>query len=105
MNVTPEQGPTKPSRSKNVAPKNVAKEITVKADATKPVRKTLTTTRKKFAPPVAIVATTPDISFPDLNDMISTAAFYLAAERNFAPGHELDDWLEAERRVRTLYPS
>lgn len=36
---------------------------------------------------------------PDLTPMIATMAYFLAAERHFAPGHELDDWLEAERRV------
>lgn len=40
----------------------------------------------------------------ELTGMIATAAYFLAAERNFAPGRELDDWLEAERRVRGLYP-
>lgn len=35
----------------------------------------------------------------DLGTMIATAAYYLAAARNFSPGHELDDWLEAERAV------
>lgn len=34
------------------------------------------------------------------HDSIATAAYFLAAKRNFAPGHELDDWLEAERLVR-----
>ena len=33
--------------------------------------------------------------------MIATAAYYLAAERNFTPGHELDDWLVAERRIHS----
>jgi hypothetical protein len=28
--------------------------------------------------------------------MIATAAYYLAERRGFAPGRELDDWLEAE---------
>ncbi|HMD73472.1 MAG TPA: DUF2934 domain-containing protein [Steroidobacteraceae bacterium] len=28
--------------------------------------------------------------------MIATEAYYLAERRGFAPGHELDDWLEAE---------
>ena len=37
----------------------------------------------------------------DMTAMIATAAYYLAAERNFTPGHELDDWLEAERRVHS----
>jgi hypothetical protein len=31
--------------------------------------------------------------------LIAKAAYYLAAKRNFAPGHELDDWLEAERSL------
>ena len=36
----------------------------------------------------------------DLTDLIATTAYFLAAERHFMPGRELDDWLEAERRVR-----
>jgi hypothetical protein len=31
--------------------------------------------------------------------MIAEAAYYLAAQRGFAPGHELDDWLAAESAV------
>ncbi|HEY4368342.1 MAG TPA: DUF2934 domain-containing protein [Steroidobacteraceae bacterium] len=37
----------------------------------------------------------------DLSGLIATTAYFLAAERNFSAGHELDDWLEAERRVRS----
>lgn len=29
--------------------------------------------------------------------MIQEAAYFLALRRGFAPGHELDDWLAAER--------
>lgn len=29
-------------------------------------------------------------------DHICTAAFYKACARQFAPGHELEDWLQAE---------
>jgi hypothetical protein len=28
--------------------------------------------------------------------LIAVEAYYLAQRRGFAPGHELDDWLEAE---------
>ena len=35
----------------------------------------------------------------ELQDRIATTAYFLAAERNFEPGRELEDWLEAERRV------
>lgn len=31
--------------------------------------------------------------------MIREAAYFLAEARGFAPGHELDDWLAAERQI------
>ena len=31
--------------------------------------------------------------------MIVEAAYYCAEKRGFVPGHELEDWLEAEARV------
>lgn len=31
--------------------------------------------------------------------MIAEAAYYRAQERNFCPGNELDDWLQAERDI------
>ncbi|HEU4625051.1 MAG TPA: DUF2934 domain-containing protein [Steroidobacteraceae bacterium] len=34
--------------------------------------------------------------------MIQQAAYYLAEQRGFAPGHELEDWLAAERQVDAL---
>ena len=34
--------------------------------------------------------------------MIAVAAYHKAEKRNFAPGHEVDDWLAAEREVDTL---
>lgn len=38
----------------------------------------------------------------DVSRMIATAAYFIAQERGFAPGHELDDWLEAERRITVI---
>ena len=32
-------------------------------------------------------------------DMIARAAYYRAERRNFAPGHELEDWVAAEAEV------
>lgn len=87
-----------------------------KTQEAKPTRKTLTTSRRKsgarqVASEVAMHSEIPSEmaseiarEIPgDLHSMIEQAAFYRAAERGFAPGHELDDWLEAERRVRALY--
>jgi hypothetical protein len=36
--------------------------------------------------------------------MIATAAYYCAERRHFAPGHELEDWLAAEREINTSLP-
>jgi len=73
-----------------------AKTAIAATKASKPKRKTLTASRKR-----AVEVEAPILAAPvDLNSMIATTAFYLAADRGFAPGHELDDWLEAERRVR-----
>src|SRR5262245_29817827 len=57
-------------------------------------------TRKQAAEPAALPAEPVIVAAPasDLTDMIATTAYFLAAERAFVPGHELEDWLEAERR-------
>jgi Protein of unknown function (DUF2934) len=34
---------------------------------------------------------------PVTREQISLAAYYCAERRGFEPGHELDDWLDAER--------
>ncbi len=36
---------------------------------------------------------------PQRQAMIAEAAFFMAQSRGFEPGHELDDWLAAEREV------
>lgn len=43
--------------------------------------------------PVAI------INLPDFNTKIAEIAYYKAEDRCFEPGHELNDWLEAEREL------
>jgi hypothetical protein len=49
---------------------------------------------------------------PDVQKTIAEAAYFLAEKQNFAPGHELENWLAAERQVlgqrlsgRTQQPS
>lgn len=86
-------------------PRAKTQETTAKPKAAKKprARKTTTVTAAAAAPEVTI--STPVLpSSDEIQGMIATAAYYMAEERNFAPGHELDDWLEAERRVRaTLF--
>lgn len=35
-----------------------------------------------------------------LQQTIAVAAYYLAERRNFEPGHEMEDWLNAEAQVK-----
>jgi hypothetical protein len=35
-------------------------------------------------------------SSEQMHQLISVAAYFRAERRNFEPGHELDDWLDAE---------
>jgi hypothetical protein len=37
-------------------------------------------------------------------ERIARRAYELAAQRGFAPGHELDDWLQAEREIEAGPP-
>ena len=112
MEITPDTSsgtsPTKRSRAKpKVVVKTAAAAAPVAAKKPRVPRKTLTT---KSAAASAQMAAEPVAAAPDeaivepggepLGGMIATAAYFLAAARNFTPGHELDDWLEAERNIR-----
>jgi hypothetical protein len=96
MDVSPTDTPSKRARAKVVVKPRAAE---------KPVRKTLTTARKKVATPAIVIAVPKAAASTDLHGEIEMTAFYLAAERQFAPGHELDDWLEAERRIKAAHSS
>jgi len=41
---------------------------------------------------------------PDQAARIAKRAYELAAQRGFTPGHELDDWLQAEREIEAGAP-
>ena len=40
------------------------------------------------------------LSDEELHQLIAQAAYRLAQQRSFSPGHELDDWLAAEAEVK-----
>jgi hypothetical protein len=40
------------------------------------------------------------LSDEELHMLIAQAAYRLAQQRSFSPGHELDDWLAAEAEVK-----
>lgn len=75
-----------------------------------PTAKTATPRTRKARPaqsaPVIEVTSITAIATPgddELLGMIATAAYYIAEQRNFAPGHELEDWLTAEHQIRTIH--
>jgi hypothetical protein len=41
---------------------------------------------------------------PDLAECVSQRAYEIAERRGFSPGHELDDWLQAEREIEAGPP-
>ncbi len=97
--------PTKRSRAKVKSAATEEKKPAVavkKARAPKKVNvaTTITVTRAPMAQETA-VRVQPNAE--EIKAMIATAAYYLAAERHFSPGHELDDWLAAERRIQALF--
>jgi len=39
------------------------------------------------------------IDLEEFREMVATDAYYRAGKRGFEPGHEIDDWLEAEKEI------
>lgn len=56
--------------------------------------------RKRVKTPVFNGNAQAEISPEELRKLISEAAYYRAKERGFVPGHELEDWIQAEAEVR-----
>ena len=47
-----------------------------------------------------VASHTPEVLIdPQVQQKIADIAYILYEQRGKAPGHELDDWLEAERRI------
>ncbi len=40
-----------------------------------------------------------EVTADEMRKLISDAAYYRAKRRGFAPGHELEDWIQAEAEV------
>jgi len=44
-----------------------------------------------------------EFSDEELHELVAQAAYRRAEKRAFAPGRELDDWLEAEAEIREAF--
>ena len=41
------------------------------------------------------------IELAEFRQMVAINAYYRAEKRGFEPGHEMDDWLEAEQEIKS----
>jgi Protein of unknown function (DUF2934) len=97
--------PAAPAKSGNAKSGN-AKSAGVKSPGSRPIQ-----ARKpaKAAPDAPAVRpseretsgnTEPGLSPEDVYKLIAESAYFKAKARGFAPGHEVQDWIEAEQEVR-----
>lgn len=73
------------------------KTTTPKASGTStraPTRAAAPRTSKELTPEARV-----ELTRDELNKLISEAAYFRAKQRGFEPGHELEDWIQAEAEV------
>jgi hypothetical protein len=46
---------------------------------------------------------TGDIDLDEFREIVAERAYCKAEKRGFEPGHEMDDWLEAEREISNQF--
>ena len=75
-----------------------------KPSAPKAARKKTTASPDSVAAPVAADVRVEKLalSLMDRRAMVAMAAYYRAERRQFASGHELEDWLKAEQEIESL---
>jgi hypothetical protein len=98
MEITPDTSSAKRARTQPKPATEAPGETAAVAKKPRAPRKTLTTKGVAVTP---AADTSDELVHEDVGSMIATAAYYLAAARNFTPGHELEDWLEAERAIHS----
>ncbi|MEJ2395734.1 MAG: DUF2934 domain-containing protein [Candidatus Thiodiazotropha sp.] len=81
----------------NITKKKAAskKKVVKKKVAAKPTTKKKVSKKKTVAASKGSQALNPRARY----EMIATMAFYRAEQRNFAPGHDVEDWLDCERII------
>jgi hypothetical protein len=77
--------------------------MAAKKERPAPARKTPSSTPAKPVKPAAQSFASharADISPDELRKLIAEAAYYRAKKRGFAPGYEVEDWVQAEAEVK-----
>ena len=84
------------------APTKTARSTGEKAPGSRPTQARKPTRTAPDAPSVEAAArgSSNSLTPEQLYRMIQETAYFKAKARNFAPGHEVQDWIEAEAEVR-----
>jgi hypothetical protein len=90
----------KKTTAKSPAKKKVSKKMAVKAREA-PAKKIAKKSTKSTKSQTSSI----NITSEERWKMIAIAAYHRAEKREFAPGHELQDWAEAEKEVDELLMS
>ena len=101
---------TKKPATKKTVEKKVAKKKTTAPKKTAVAKKTTTSKKSSTAKKATTKKTTKieqtsfklNITPEERWKMVAVAAYHRAEKRNFASGHELQDWTEAEKEVDKL---
>jgi hypothetical protein len=73
--------------------------------ATRPIQRPDSPESKSDASASGPGVTPADASIsPDVAERIAQRAYELAEQRGFEPGHEIEDWLQAEREIEAGQP-
>ncbi|MFI0413985.1 MAG: DUF2934 domain-containing protein [Candidatus Thiodiazotropha sp.] len=85
------------------AKKNTATKKTKAKVSKKKVAKKKTITKKRVAKKTMTKRSArASISPRERYEMIATMAYYRAEQRNFEPGHDVEDWLECESIIDSM---
>ena len=88
--------------SKKVVEKNVEKKKASKKEVTKKKSTTVKKKGEKKAASKSKKLSGLEITAEERWRMIAVAAYHKAEQRNFMPGNELEDWVEAEKEIDKL---
>ena len=81
------------------SPRKSTATATPKPDTKAAAPRKPTSEQRSSAAAVPKSSPRPDLSSEETRRQIAEAAYYRAKERGFEPGHELEDWIEAEAEV------
>lgn len=87
---------------KRTTPKIAAKKTVTKKTAVSAKKTATRKATKKSTSPSKPGTSSIDITPEERWKMIAVAAYHKAEKRGFAPGHELQDWAEAEKEIDKL---